>query len=51
MKSFKEKYLEQSRENRSIVEERSHIERQMERAIQNKDSSITESNRQFHDQV
>jgi hypothetical protein len=51
MKTYKEKYLEQSRENRSIIEERTHIERQLERAVQNKDSSIFDINKQFQDQI
>lgn len=51
MKGFKSKYHEQARQNRNIVEERAHMERQLEKAIQNKESSMTEINKQFHDQV
>lgn len=51
MKSFKEKYNEVLRENRSMVEERTHIERQLQKTIQNKDSSISDISRQFQDQL
>ena len=51
MKSFKQKYNEVLRENRSMVEERTHIERQLQKTIQNKDSSISDISRQFQDQL
>lgn len=43
--------MEQARENKSIVEERSNMERQLEKTIQNKDSSLSEINKQFQDQI
>jgi hypothetical protein len=51
LKSYKEKYSELLREHKAAVEERTHLEKQLERSIQNKEINILEISKQCDDQV
>lgn len=48
LKSIKERYTELTREHKSLTDEKAHLHKQYEKALQNKDSSLQESTRQHN---